>query len=237
MKIPKEIVSFLKKEKVFLIATHINPDGDAIGSALALAAVLEAAGKETYVFNRDLVPEFYRFMPGHKKFRARVGSICKKNPVLVLLDCNSPERAALEHCSFRRSAVIDHHETESDFGDIRWVIPEAAATGLMIFSLIKALRVSFTREMAINLYTAIAVDTGTFRYSNTSPEVLRAAAELIEAGASPASVSDCLYERWERNRFDLLIMTLSNLEIKEDVAMMHITRNMFGKTGNKAGRY
>ena len=142
MKIPKEIVAVLKKEKVFFLATHINPDGDAIGSALALSSALESMGKEVYVYNKDRVPELYKFMPGHKRFRSGLKNAFTKNPVLVLLDCNSPERAALEQYSFRRSVVIDHHETERDFGDIRWVVPGAAATGLMIFYLIKAMGVS-----------------------------------------------------------------------------------------------
>ncbi len=233
MKIPREIVSVLKKEKVFLLATHLNPDGDAVGSALALASALEAMGKEVYVYNKDVVPEFYKFMPDTKRFRTGLKNSLSKKPVFVLLDCNSPERAGLEKYSFRRSVVIDHHETERDFGDIRWVVPSAAATGLMVFYLIKALGVSLTGDMAINLYTAIAVDTGTFRYSNTSSEVLRASADLIEAGANPAFISECLYDQWEENRFGLLVMTLNNLEIKGNVAVMHITKNMFEKTGTK----
>jgi len=119
---------------------------------------------------------------------------------------------------------------ETDFGDIRWVVPASAATGLMIFYLMKAMGVTLTRDISTNLYTAIAVDTGTFRYSNTSSEVLKASAELIEAGANPASTADCLYERWGINRFDLLVMTLHNLEIKNDVAVMYITEDMFQKT-------
>ena len=233
MKIPREIVAVFKKEKVFLLATHLNPDGDAIGSALALASALESMGKEVHVYNKDLVPDLYKFMPGTKIFRSGLKNSLSQKPVLVLLDCNSPERAGLEQYSFRRSVVIDHHETEGDFGDIRWVVPSAAATGLMVFSLIKAMGVRVTGEMAINLYTAIAVDTGTFRYSNTSSEVLRASAELVEAGASPAAISECLYESWEENRFGLLVMTLNNLEIKSDVAIMHVTKNMFEKTGTK----
>lgn len=233
MKIPRELVSVLKKEKVFLLAAHLSPDGDAIGSALALADALESIGKEVHVYNKDLVPEFYRFMPGYKRFRSGLKKSLSQKPVLVLLDCNSPERAGLEQYSFRKSVVIDHHETETDFGDIRWVVPSAAATGLMVFYLVKAMGVRTTRDMAINLYTAIAVDTGTFRYSNTSPEVLRASAELVEAGANPAAISECLYERWEENRFDLFVMTLKNLEIKSDVAVMHVTKDMLEKTGTK----
>ena len=230
MKIPRELVSVFKKEKVFLLATHLNPDGDAIGSALALSNALESMGKEVHVYNKDRVPEFYRFMPGYRRFKTGLKNALTKKPVLVLLDCNSPERAALEHYSFRRSVVIDHHETETDFGDMRWVVPASAATGLMIFYLIKAMGVTVTRDMSTNLYTAIAVDTGTFRYSNTSSEVLKASAELIEAGANPAFTADCLYERWGINRFDLLVMTLHNLEIKNDIAVMYITEDMFQKT-------
>ena len=231
MKIPKEVVAAFKKEKVFLIAAHINPDGDALGSSLALSIALESAGKEVYVYNKDSVPAFYRFLPGYKRVRSSFKKAIPKDPVLILLDCNSPERAALENYSFRRSIVIDHHETERAFGDIRWVVPAAAATGLMVFYLIKALGVAFTSDIAMNLYAAIAVDTGTFRYSNTSPEVLKASSELIEAGANPAFISECLYERWEKSRFDLLVMTLNNLEIKNGVAVMHITKDMFEKTG------
>ena len=230
MKIPKEVVAALKKEKVFLIAAHINPDGDALGSCLALSSALESAGKEVYVYNKDSVPAFYRFLPGYKRVRSSVKKAIAKDPVLILLDCNSPDRAALERYPFRKSIVIDHHETETDFGDIRWVVPAAAATGLMVFSLIKAMGVALTVDIATNLYTAIAVDTGTFRYSNTSSEVLRVSAELIEAGAAPAFIAECLFERWEKSRFDLLVMTLNNLEIKNDIAMMHITKDMFAKT-------
>jgi phosphoesterase RecJ-like protein len=231
MKIPKEVVAAFKKEKVFLIAAHVNPDGDALGSSLALSIALESAGKEVYVYNKDSVPAFYRFLPGYKRVRSSLKKAISKDPVLILLDCNSPERAVLENYSFRRSIVIDHHETERAFGDIRWVVPAAAATGLMVFYLIKAIGVAFTGNIAMNLYAAIALDTGTFRYSNTSPEVLKASAELIEAGADPAFIAECLYERWEKRRFDLLVMALNNLEIKNGVAMMHITRDMFQKTG------
>jgi bifunctional oligoribonuclease and PAP phosphatase NrnA len=230
MKTPREIISIFKKEEIFLLATHVHPDGDAIGSVLALSFALESLGKQVFVFNKDSIPPAYRFMPGHKKFRLNVRSIIEKKPVLILLDCNAPERAALERYSFRKSVVIDHHKTEKDFGDIRWVVPEAAATGLMIFHLIKSLGVSLSKETAFNLYTAISADTGTFRYSNTSSDVLRASAELIDAGADPAIISESLYNHWQKNRFELFLQTLNNLEIKNNLAFMYITEEMFKKT-------
>lgn len=231
MRVPKNLLSALRKEQVFLLATHINPDGDALGSCLALAEALEVLGKKVHIFDRDPVPEPYRFMPGQRKCRTTLGNVLKKNPLLILLDCNSPERAALEGHTFCKSVVIDHHETESPFGDIRWVERTAAATGLMVFHLIEALEIRITRAMATNIYTAIAVDTGTFRYSNTSPDVLRAGARLIEAGAQPGPISEHLYESWTKNRFDLLNLCLGTLEIRDNIALVHATKEMFNKTG------
>jgi len=231
MKIPKRLIADFRKEQVFLLTTHISPDGDAIGSCLALAEALRSRGKTVVVCDKDPVPEYYRFMPGYRTFRSAPGDILSKNPLVVLLDCNSPERAALEGHAFRKIIVIDHHETESDFGDVRWVERNAAATGLMIFHLIKALGVPITKTIATNLYAAIAVDTGTFRYSNTGTDVLLAAASLVEAGAKPGTISEYLYERWKKSRFDLLTLSLETLEIKDGVSIVHVTKKMHKKTG------
>jgi phosphoesterase RecJ-like protein len=234
MRTPKKVLSLLKNEKKFLIATHINPDGDAIGSALALSLALESLGKKTFVYDRDPVPRYYGFLPGHGRFNPDIKNMLPDDAVLILLDCNNPERAAIEKYQFRYSLVIDHHETETGFGDLRWIERDAAATGLMVYFTIKLLGVSLTRDMAVNLYTAISVDTGTFRYSNTTAEVLRASADLIDSGAVPDQIADYLYESWERKRFHLFIMAMNTLEIADDIAMIHVTRDMFKDTGTKA---
>jgi len=231
MKIPDGLISDFRKEQVFLLTTHISPDGDAIGSCLALAEALKSLGKTVFIYDKDPVPEYYRFMPGYRTFRSTLGKILAKKPLVVLLDCNSPERAALEGHAFRKTVVVDHHETESDFGDIRWVERNAAATGLMVYHLINAMGVPVTNTMATNLYTAIAVDTGTFRYSNTNPDVLRAGASLVEAGARPGPISEHLYEGWKKNRFDLLLLSLGTLEIKDGMAIAYVTKEMHKKTG------
>lgn len=231
MKVPRKLLAFLKEKDNFFIATHINPDGDAIGSAVALSMALESQGKKTVVYGRDIVPEFCRFLPGHERFRNSTLDLQPSAFNLILLDCNSLERAGVERLSFKYSAVIDHHGTEENFGDIRWVEPEAAATGMMIFYLIKEIGLKITRDIAINLYSAIAVDTGTFRYSNTTAEVLRVGAELIEAGANPAYISNHFYETWSKEKFALLIMALNTLEIKDGIAITVVTKGMYKKTG------
>jgi len=244
VKVPRKLLSFLRKKDKFFIATHINPEADAIGSALALSMALETLGKEILLFDKDTIPEVYRFLPGHERFINSIPPLIILHSPLILLDCNSLKRAGIEGLSFRHSAVIDHHEpaplcearpgTEEDFGDIRWIEPKAAATGLMVFYLIKELGLKVTSEIAINLYSAIAVDTGTFRYNNTTPEVLRVGAELIEAGASPACISNNLYETWSEGRFALLIMALNTLEIRDNIAITVVTKGMHKKTGTSA---
>lgn len=231
MRVPRNLLFFLNDEDDFFIATHVNPEGDALGSSLALSLALDAIGKRSVLFDRDGVPEFYRFLPGYEKIRQQYDSLALSDSNLLLLDCNTPSRAGIEGTTFKRSAVIDHHETESEFGDIRWIEPQAAATGMMIFSLIRELGVELTREIAVNLYTAIAIDTGTFRFGNTTSEVLRVASELADAGAEPAVISKYLYETWSVARFNLLRLALQTFELKGAVAFTFVTRQMYRMTG------
>jgi phosphoesterase RecJ-like protein len=234
MRTPKRLSSCLLEEDSFLIATHISPDGDALGSSLALAEALASIGKKIFLYDRDPVPKNYHFLPGYRKFSNDLKKALRTDPVLILLDCNSPERAALEAVCFRKTVVIDHHETERDFGDLRWVEKDAAATGMLIYVLIRSLGLKITPSMATNLYTAITVDTGTFRYSNTTDKVLRAAAELVTAGAEPNVISEHLYETWGFGRFRLYLMVMNTLEKKDGVAIIHVTTDMFRQTGTAA---
>jgi phosphoesterase RecJ-like protein len=231
VKVPDKLISFLENEEKYFIVTHINPDGDAIGSSLALSMALEMLGKKTFLYDKDPIPEFYHYLPSYEIFTNSISSLVTHNSSLILIDCNTPERAGIEGLNFKFSAVIDHHATEEVFGDIRWIVPEAAATGVMVFYLIKKLGINITREMAINLYSAISIDTGTFRFGNTTAETLRIAADLVEAGASPVSISNNLYETWSKERFALFSMALNTLEIRDGVAITYITQEMYKKTG------
>jgi phosphoesterase RecJ-like protein len=192
---------------------------------------LSSLGKESVVYDRDGVPELCKFLPKHERVVRSTANISPSATNLILLDCNTPERAGIEGVGFRRVAVIDHHRTERDFGDIRWIVPEAAATGIMVFYLLKELGVKMTQEMAVNLYAAIAIDTGTFRFGNTTSDVLKVAAELADAGVKPGFIANSLYETWTESRFRLLIMALNTFEIKDLVAFTHVTGEMFRQTG------
>lgn len=225
----KEIASFIRENDDFLIAAHINPDGDALGSAIALLMALEQMGKKGAIYDKDPVPDFYRFLPGSERVAGVLAGTDGLS--LILIDCNVPKRAELEGRKFKNSAVIDHHATEGEFGGVRWIDAGSAATGLMVYRLIRAMGLNVTKDIAINLYCAIAADTGLFRFHNTGPEALRAAAELAEAGAEPGYMAEALYADWSRARFKLLCMTLGGLEITDGVAVSVVTNEMFRASG------
>lgn len=250
---PSELIESIKGGDNFLVATHVNPDGDALGSAAAFGMALERLGKKAVLLDKHRVPEHYRFLPDHEKFytfesiEASGYRACDFS-ALILLDCNDPERIGLEKKQQHPAAedlkkaladgmpafVIDHHETESAFGNIKWIEPKAAATGLLVFYLIKALDVAITPEMAINLYSAIVVDTGNFRYDNTTSEVFRVGAELIDCGARPNKIYQELYETWTDNRFKLYLRMIESLEIRNDVVFSVITKKMLEETSTAA---
>ncbi|HMK55901.1 MAG TPA: bifunctional oligoribonuclease/PAP phosphatase NrnA [Dissulfurispiraceae bacterium] len=250
---PQELIDKIRSGDNFLVATHVNPDGDALGTAIAFGAALEKMGKKVMLLDKHRVPEHYRFLPGHDKFctyesLADAGHGAGDFQMLVLLDCNEPQRIGLENklqhpfaeglkkrlADGMTAIVIDHHETEKGFGEVKWIEPAAAATGLMAFYLIKAMGVEITAEMAINLYAAIVIDTGNFRYENATAEVFRVAAELIDCGARPNRIYQELYESWSDNRFRLYLRMIESLDMRDDVVFGVITGKMFEETGATA---
>ncbi len=242
---PDELLDFLrdepngdkKKKKKFVVAGHISPEGDAIGSTLALAAALRAIDKDVITYNNDIIPEFFRFLPGAQDI-SHVLPPDTQDYSLILVDCSKPFRAALEGVRFRHTAVIDHHEMESYGPDERpspmWVVPGCPAAGLLVYSVIKALGLPIDREMAENLYAAISTDTGSFRYDNTTAGSLEAAAELVRAGAEPAVVARNVYETWSAGRMRLLCLALETIELKDGTAIMSVSQEMFRSSGAAA---
>jgi phosphoesterase RecJ-like protein len=244
---PLELLDFLRKEDGFLIATHMSPDGDGLGSALALSAAIETLGKKTVpkktvLVCKDTVPYQCKFLPGHEKFitfdklYSSIADIKSYN--LVLVDCNdisrlidikqNPEIYTVLSSLF--SVVIDHHETEKPFGNIKWIEPDAAATGLLVFYLIRELGINIAVETAINLYAAIAVDTGHFRFDNTTSEVLRIAADLVDAGARPVEIYRWLFESWSEGRFELFMKVINTFYKEDGIAVVRVTRDMLKET-------
>jgi len=171
-------------------------------------------------------------------------SLHKKDcDLLLILDCNTLGRTGFESISAKKTVVLDHHVLPASTARSGFhrslaeciIDPDSAATGMIVYNLLKALKVDVDKRIATNLYAAILVDTGGFRYSNSSPDALRIASHLVEAGARPWSISKEIYENKPFRGMKLLGLSLATLEKKNAVAWISTTGSMFKKTGAAAG--
>ena len=228
--------AFFDAHHSFLIVSHVDPDGDAIGSSLGLAWALRAMGREVAVANSSALPENLRFMPGSEWVR-RPAEIRTVFSSVIVLDCSSVDRIGLEAESLiapgAAIANIDHHAANTGFGDPRLVNTEACATAELVSDVLDACGIPLEPEVAICLYTGVASDTGGFRYLNTTPRALRLAARFVEHGAMPAVASDALYGKKSEASLKVLGFALSSLEKLShgQVAALTISREMFEKAG------
>ena len=233
------LIKYLKEANSFVIVAHYNPEGDAIGSCIALALGLKRIGKkDIYVLNRDGVPEVLRFLPGASMIKQ---SLPKRDVDFgIILDCNTLKRTGFDNIRARDHIIIDHHLPSSDQKGSEVSVkaslidPDAAATGVLIYKILRALGIKIDRDIATNLYTAILIDTGGFRYSNTNPESLRIASHLVEAGANPWEITKHVYESIPFKSMKLLGLSLSTLERRNGIAWIRTTKDMFKKTGTTA---
>lgn len=230
------IMTALAPCHTILISVHRNPDGDALGSQLALMMALEKQGKTVRCQNLDPVPEIYRFLPARDRITTGT-SVDGVYDALVVLDADPPRTGLFNGSYPARTLVnIDHHITNSREWPLTWLVPDATATGEMIYRLIGRMGIDIDRDMALCLYTAIFTDTGSFRYSNTTPESMRIAATLIEAGADPWIVTENVYESFAFRRIKLLGSVLGGMERSRDgrTAWVVVTEELYRQTGTTA---
>ncbi|MCG9134622.1 bifunctional oligoribonuclease/PAP phosphatase NrnA [Candidatus Poribacteria bacterium] len=222
----------------FALSTHINPDGDAIGSELGLYHFLTELGKSVKIFNTDAVPESYRFLPCWDNIED-VHSISTYRPeVLIVLDASTlariGKRLSKALLPTHELVNIDHHATAEAFGDVNLIMPSASSTSEIIYKLIKCHQGPIGKACALCLYTGIMFDTGCFRHSNTTVETHRIAAELIEIGEfAPDEVYRNVYEQLPVAKIRLSGEVLRTLQVTDDgkIASVYATQGMLRKTG------
>lgn len=227
------ITAALKGCTSVLISTHKSPDGDALGSQLGLMLALEKMGKTVIAHNLDPVPAIYRFLPQNERIRTGK-SVQGRYDAYVVVDAD-PSRTGLFDKVYPADILIniDHHITNPLDWPLTWLDTAASAAGEMVFQLIRGLGVPIDREIALCLYSAIFTDTGSFRYSNTSPECMRIAATLIEAGADPWLVTENVYESFSFPRLKLLGAVIANMERSGNgrTAWVVVTDELYQQTG------
>jgi phosphoesterase RecJ-like protein len=231
----KAIGDALRRHDRFLIVTHENPDGDALGSLLAATLALRQLGKDAvmYLPGRTPLPSEYEFMPLADVVREPPDDAAER--VLFAVDCAKEERIGDDSARSRASLTlnIDHHHDNTRFGDLNLIVADASSTGEVLRDVFTELGVELTPELAEPLYIALVTDTGRFQYANTTPKSLRLAAELVEAGADIHEVFQQVYESVEFAKLKLLARALDRAEVLEGgrIVVSHLLRTDFGEVG------
>ena len=184
----------LKAAKNIVVTAHVNPDGDAVGSALALRHYLTSLGKNVVLLLDDDIPANFSILPGYDLF-CRPAAMLENIDLLVVLDASIDRTGRVSECVTAPVLNIDHHISNDNAADYLYLDAAKAATGEIIFGLLKEMQAVFTEDIAICLYTAIATDCGFFRYSNTTPDTMRAGAELLSYGVKPNKISEALEKK------------------------------------------
>ena len=230
-----ETAAAIGESRSIVLACHVNPDGDALGSMLGLALALIPLGKDLVCLSQDGVPDILRFLPGTEMI-VQTTDIPAFDLALVV---DSGELARVGEsvkpliARARRTVDIDHHVTAGAFGDIRVLDAQAASTAEIVYALLQTIGLLITPEIATCLFTGIITDTGSFRFQNVTADTLTVAARLIDAGASPSFVSEHVFENRTFAATKLLGLALSSLSRTPDgrIAWAHVTRDDFARLG------
>lgn len=237
----KKIIDFIHASQRILITSHRDPDGDSIGSQLALDGFLQNFGKPTRIINQGCLPHRYAFLDPRKKIEkfnqsAEGRDLDFKPDLVFVLECPSLDRLGeVKNIVPVKSKLvnIDHHPDNERFGTINYVDLKASAVGEMIYSLLKTYDFPINSMMANQIYAAILTDTGRFRYSNTSAKCLSICAELIKLGADPKTLTNTIYFNHSLSFLKLLGTILENLEVRDTgkICSMTIDRRLLSELG------
>ena len=216
----QQIADVIRSNSSFLLTTHEGPDGDAIGSSLALASFLRKIGKDVTVHYKDPVPDLYAFLPASDAVLSTIPD--KHYDVAFVLDIGERKRAGKLFCEFTKVTTtvnLDHHLSCENFGDFNLIDTQAAATGILVHRIAEAFGYRFDPETALCIYVAIITDTGSFRYSNANREAFTIA-----------------YENQPQKRLELLAQCLPTLEVFKDgqAASVTVTLDMYAACGADA---
>jgi bifunctional oligoribonuclease and PAP phosphatase NrnA len=230
------VADALRSHDRFLLITHENPDGDALGSLLAAKLALDELGKDSvmYVSGPAPLPAEYRFMPLDELRRELPADAGQR--IVFALDCANESRLGEGQRALEGATVslnVDHHHDNTRFGDVNLVVADASSTGEIVRDLIRELGIELTPDLAEALYVALVTDTGRFQYANTTPKALRLAAELVEAGADVHRVFQSVYESVQLAKLKLLARALERAEVYEGggLVVSYLLKTDFAEVG------
>jgi len=233
-KILHRILDAIAESHSICVAGHVRPDGDCIGSQVGLSLALRKQGKQVACWNEDSVPQKYAFLdPDHL---VQKPSEPRKFDLLICTDCASFERlgnvgpaAAERKCLIN----IDHHQSNTRYGDVNWISAREASTGELIFRLLQAARWPITPAIADCLFTAVSTDTGSFQYSTTQPVTYHTAGELVKLGAHVETICHEVYQSFSLSRVRLLKHVFNHFHLAhhDQIAYLWLKKKDFARTG------
>ncbi|MBX7246460.1 MAG: bifunctional oligoribonuclease/PAP phosphatase NrnA [Candidatus Sumerlaeaceae bacterium] len=226
-----DIARVIRENEEFLIMGHLRPDGDCLGSGLGLLHLLRGMGKRAEFFTVGPMPDYLEFLPGFDEVLTTPPSHIPKT--IIYVDSGDPLRVSETFLPQGYLINIDHHLSNSQFGQLNWVDIEATAAGEQIYRLALVLEQPFTPTIATCLYTAMMTDSGGFRYANTDQVTFQAAAHLVAEGAKPAEIAQEVYETKKRQSVVLTGLVYSNLqfEFENRFVWAEITQETYNKVG------
>lgn len=227
-----QVIDLIEKHDRFAITSHIRPDGDSLGSSLALCWILRSLKKDAEVIMCDSVPHAYCKLPGADDVKV-VPDVAEDYDAVFVIECSDVTRPGLPSLKDRFVVNIDHHSTTELFGNVNWIDSTAAAVGEMIYNLAKAIGARITPELASCVYAALLTDTGSFHFSNTTERTFKIASELVKHGAQPAKLSQAIFYSYPYAKVCLVGEVLSTLERDETgrIAWIRMSKEAMESTG------
>jgi bifunctional oligoribonuclease and PAP phosphatase NrnA len=207
-----QVADAIRARQRFVVASHARPDGDAVGSSLAMAYALRHMGKEVRVVSRDAPPPPMLVFPGVPEIEI-TSRIDDPGDAVIIMECGDVKRPGIEGFEHGFVINVDHHPGNGLYGALNWVDLSAAACGEMVFDLVRELRVPLTFEIATHVYIAILTDTGSFHYSNITPRTFDICRECMEAGVSPPAVARSLFDNNNLGRLKLFGAVLNRMQL------------------------
>ena len=234
LKTPKtEICDAIHARQRFLITSHARPDGDSIGSQLAMAYALEAMGKEVRLVNADPAPEHYMEFPGVDRIEIARSVDRTDADAVIVMESGDLKRTGVTGLEGRFTINIDHHQGNTQYGDLNWVDESMAACGEMVFDLVEALGVPLTIEIATHVYLAILTDTGSFHYANITPKTFDICRRAVAAGVNPGAMARRVFDQNSFGKLKLIGALLAEMDLLDGgrLAVMYLNDDIMNATG------
>ncbi len=228
----RRIVETIRTHRRFVVSSHARPDGDSIGSQLAMAYALRALGKDVRVVNKDAPPPTYGVFPGVGGIEI-AAEVSGAFDVAIIMECGSLSRTGVAGLDRGLVVNIDHHPGNSGFGAVAWFDPSASACAELVYDLVRALGVPLSIEIATHVYVAILTDTGGFHYSGITPRTFAICQAALEAGVDPVAVARAVFDSTSLGRLRLLARVLNAMTLvsAERVAVLYVDDAVLGAAG------